>query len=357
MTSTLRVAVGLLVVGLAGSGLSQEIGQGTPAQGTPPGQGAKPAGAAPQAPLQLRTLGSATQADPFPAVNPANFTADSPSVAMVDGYLHVMLGYDPNRIWRVAGIQKTPVAGVSRVTVLISERVQNAKVLRAVFYTLPDGKHLIALDNSGLNPFGADPFAENRALLKTMANGPWRGSAAKDLMLVEFADLQCPHCKDVQPTMDRLVADFPKARVVYEDFPITEIHPYAGIAAAYGVCVAKKSNEAFFTYAQAVYDGQAALVAETYEATLKGAVAKAGLDPAAIAACAATDATKGEVNASVKLANQMGVEQTPMLSVNGRMLPLAGIPYETLKSLIVFQAGLDGVQGVGPAPSLALPPK
>lgn len=32
-----------------------------------------------------------------------------------------------------------------------------------------------------------------------------------------------------------------------------------------------------------------------------------------------------------------------MLAINGRLLPLTSVPYETLKSLIVFQAGLDGI--------------
>ncbi len=74
------------------------------------------------APLRLQTLGSDTQADPFPPVDPKNFTADSPTAAMVDKYLHAVLGYDPARIWRVEAIQKTAATGVSRVTAAISER-------------------------------------------------------------------------------------------------------------------------------------------------------------------------------------------------------------------------------------------
>ena len=57
------------------------------------------------------------------------------------------------------------------------------------------------------------------------------------------------------------------------------------------------------------------------------------------------------VEASIKLAEDVGVEQTPMLAVNGHLLPLAGIPYETLKSIISYQAMLDGVStgATGPA--------
>ncbi len=341
------------VVGMTGMGLAQ-------------GTGAKPvapAAAAPVAaptgpPLQLRSLDSVTQADPFPAVNQKNFTADSPSVATVDSYLHAMLGYDANRIWRVVGIQKTAVAGVSKVTTLISEKGPKAKVLTAMFYVMPDGKHLIAPDPSGLSIFGANPFAENRAVLQARANGPAHGGTSKDLLLVEFADLQCPHCKDAQATMAKLAADFPKARIVYENFPLTEIHPFALQAAEYGDCVAKQSNPAFFTYAQAVYDTQAGLTAEAGVQTLNAAVTKAGMDPAVIAACAATDAAKADVNASTKLAIDLEVNQTPMLSINGRMVPVNGVPYDVLKSLIVFQASLDGVSdAAAPAAGLSLKPR
>ena len=78
------------------------------------------------------------------------------------------------------------------------------------------------------------------------------------------------------------------------------------------------------------------------------------MDPSAVALCAATDAAKNDVAASVALAADLGVEQTPTLAVNGRLLPLTGLPYETLKALIVFQAANDGVVGTAPASGLTL---
>jgi protein-disulfide isomerase len=142
--------------------------------------------------------------------------------------------------------------------------------------------------------------------------------------------------------MDQLAKDFPNARIVYQSFPLVDLHPFAFKAAAYGVCVAKQKNDAFFPYAAAVYETQAALTPETGDETLKNAVTKAGLDPAAIDACAATQATKDVVNASIKLAQDVGVDQTPMLAVNGHLLPLS-VPYETLRNVVAYQAVLDGV--------------
>jgi hypothetical protein len=84
------------------------------------------------------------------------------------------------------------------------------------FFALADGKHIIAGDE--IIPFGEHPYAEYRAQLQQKADGPYRGSASKDLELVEFADFQCPHCKDAQANMEKLVADFPKARIVFENY-------------------------------------------------------------------------------------------------------------------------------------------
>jgi protein-disulfide isomerase len=312
----------------------------------------KPAAAAPQkpaAPLQLQDMGQATKADPFPPVNPKFFTADSPSVDTVNTFLKALWGYDANRIWRVEAIQKTMAPSTSRVVVYVSDKTPGAKVQPTVFFVTADGKHAIAGDT--MIPFGATPFADIRRTLQARADGAARGATGKDLMLVEFADLQCPHCKEAQGTMDSLVKDFPNARVVYQSYPIVDLHPFAFKAAAYGYCVQKQKNDAFFVYSAAVFDTQDALTTETGDETLKNAVTKAGLDPAAVDACATTPATKDQVNASIKLAEEVGVEQTPMLSVNGHLLPLAGIPYETLKSIISYQAMLDGVStgATGPA--------
>ncbi len=336
---------------------SMVLAQATPQTGNQSGTSSATSSApAKQAPLQLRSLAPDAVADPFPPINPKFFTAKSPTAATVDSYLHAVLGYDSNRIWRVVAIQTTPAAGVSRVTALVSEKTPNAKVQQAAFFVLDDGKHLIA-DTSGVLPFGADPYAENRALLQARADGPARGAASKDLMLVEFADLQCPHCKDAAPTMKRLAEDFPKARIVWENYPLVDLHPFAEKAALDGVCVAKKSNEAFFAYADAVYATQDKLTADEGEETLKNAIVKAGADPAAVAECARLPETKHAVDASLKLGQEVGVDQTPMLMINGRLLPLGGIPYETLKQIVIFQAGLDGVSSaaataplVGPSP-------
>jgi protein-disulfide isomerase len=279
----------------------------------------------------------------FPKPDPANFTASSPSKDVINAFLQTSWGYDENRMWQVQAILKTPVEGVSKVVILIGDKTGKQKPAALQFFALPDGKHIIA--NDDVLPFGEHPYAAYRAELEQNADGPYRGSASKDLELVEFADFQCPHCKEAQANMDKLAVDFPKARIVFQNYPLAQIHPASVTAASYGVCVTKLGgSSAFFQFAAAVFEGQEGLATSDGAAlTLNSAVTKAGLDPAKVASCASAPETGAQVQASVKLAQALNVNQTPTLMINGRQVPIGGVAYDTLKRIVEFQARLDGV--------------
>jgi len=276
----------------------------------------------------------------FPKPDPANFTATGPSKEVVDGFLKAMWGYDETRVWQVEAILKTPVDNISKIIVYAGDKTGKQKQgVVAVFVTV-DGKHMIAGDE--IQPFGEHPWAEMRTVAQQRADGPFRGAAAKDLELVEFADFQCPHCKEAQANMDKLAVDYPKARIVFQNYPLPQ-HPAAAGAAAFGLCVAKEGgNDAFFLFASTVFEGQDGLnTADGATLTLNSAVTKAGLDPAKITACSTTPAIKAAVQSSVKLAQDLNINQTPTLLINGRPLPLGGVPYETVKQIIDYQIKLD----------------
>lgn len=285
----------------------------------------------------------ALSAPVFPKPDPANFTAASPSKQTVDAFLEANWGYDENRIWQVQAIEKTPAEGVSRVVVFIGDKTGKVKPSVLEFFVLPDGKHILTGDQ--VISFGDHPYADNRALMQQQADGPYRGAAAKNLEIVEFADFQCPHCKEAQANMDKLVADFPKARIVFQVLPIASIHPAAVQAAEYGLCVSKQAgSSAFFQFAAAVFDGQDGLATPDGAAlTLNSAVIKAGLDPTKVAACAATPEIKANVDASIKLGTDAGITAVPTLVINGHELQIGQVPYEILKKIVEFQAKLDGV--------------
>jgi len=265
----------------------------------------------------------------------------------VEAFLHAYWGYDTSRVWQVQQIQSTPAEGVSRVVILVkSSGGPKDQMAQLAFFTLPDGKFLVA---DQLLPFGAKPFESYRGILQSGASGPSEGGTSKALEIVEFSDFECPHCKEAQPTIAKLMADYPSVHFVYQDFPLTQ-HSEAFKASTYGYCVAKiGGNEAFFKFADAVFASQAGLTPATSDATLKDAATQAGQDPAKIAACSTTAAAKDAINASLALGTKVGVNSTPTIYINGRGIPANGIPYEMLQKIVEYQAKLDGVP-LPPAP-------
>lgn len=292
--------------------------------------------AEPQAPTP-----AAAPVDPFPAVNLKNFTADSPTTAVVNDFLKTVWGYNDNLSWSVQAILKTAAPGVSRVVVLVANKAQPGKLSRNEFYITPDGKHAIA---DAVIDFGAKPFDDRRDTLRDQANGAAEGAAGKELLLVEFADLLNGQSKDAQDTINNLVKDIPQVRLVFENLP-ADGSPYAFRAAAEGVCVRKAKGDAgFFTYAQTVFNKQTGLTSATLDAALGAAVTAAGADPKTVAACAASQPAKDDVNASIALGAAVGMGQSPALVINGRVLPGgASVHYDTIKQIVAYQAGLDGV--------------
>jgi len=322
-----------IVIALALAAISAPVFQAAAQQNVPAAPEQQPSAPAPSGP--------APAAPVFPKPDPANFTASSPSKETVAAFLQNAWGYDESRVWQIQAISKTPVDGISKVLILIGDKTGKQKPAVLQFYALPDGKHIIAGDE--IVPFGEHPYADYRALAQQRADGPHRGSATKDLEIIEFADFQCPHCKDAQANMDKLAVDFPKARLVFQNYPLPQ-HPAAAGAAAYGICVAKQGgSDAFFSFASAVFEGQDGLAsADGATLTLNSAVTKAGQDPAKILECSKTPAATEAVAASVKLAQDLNINQTPTLVINGRQIP-ANAPYDTIKQIIQFQAKLDGV--------------
>lgn len=296
------------------------------------------------APQQQPSSPAPTTTPVFPKQDPKNFTAATPTKETVSAFLNATWGWDESRMWQVAAIAKTPVENLSKIVIYVADKSGKEKPAGFVIWGLPDGKHIIAQDE--VFPFGEHPYADNRARLQQDATGPYRGSASKDLEIIEFADFQCPHCKGAQATMDKLVADYPKARIVFQTYPLERIHPQAKMAAEYGVCVTKLGgSNAFFQFASAVFDAQEGLnTPDGATLTLNSAATKVGIDPAKVKACVANPAVADEVEKSVKLAQDMNINQTPVLMVNGRQVPIGGMPYETVKKIIDWQMSLDGIQ-------------
>src|SRR3989449_2633727 len=152
-------------------------------------------------------------------------------------------------------------------------------------YISPDGRNAIVV--ADVIPFGPNPFALARAKLQA-ADGPALGPNAPVISIVEFSDLQCPHCKAAQPIVEKLAADFPQVRIVFQQFPLpASLHPWAMKAAEYTDCAARVNPAAFWKYLDAIFENQGSIALATADDKLKELAAAAGLDAEKIASCAA----------------------------------------------------------------------
>lgn len=260
------------------------------------------------------------------------FSARLPSEETVNSFLQQTFGYDPSVSWKVIEIRPAEDEGLAEVLVQISnaQGKQGSKL-----YVTPDGKHAIAGD---LIPFGAKPFEDARQTLAKKVFGPSTGPSDAPVSIVEFSDLQCPYCKQAQPTIDKLISEEKNVRLTFQNFPLP-MHNWAAKGAQYADCVTRKSPEAFWTFVHTTFDEQSDITPENADEKLTANAEKAGMKGKGVAACAATAETAGRVQRSIQLGTEVEVTATPTLFINGRKISnVTGIPYEVLKQLVEFAA-------------------
>jgi protein-disulfide isomerase len=272
-----------------------------------------------------------TPAAPAATQKTQNVDAALPTVATVDTFMKRMFGFNPAVTWKVVDISPSQISGVSRVLVTIGNQPQPT-----LFYVMPGGKFALVGD---MIPFGADPFAPVRTKLNAEAHGPSRGAPAAPVTMVEFSDLQCPHCKAAQPVIDKLIAASPNAKLVFQSFPLP-MHPWAMKAAEYADCVSQQNPDAFWKFINSIYDAQAEITEANADTKLTDLANAAGADGAKAAACSTRPEVSARVQKSIELGKEVGVSGTPTLFINGRKVQgITDTPFEQLKAMVDYDAG------------------
>jgi protein-disulfide isomerase len=268
----------------------------------------------------------------FVAAAQEKTSANLPSEETVNSFLQQTFGYDSTVTWKITAIKPSIAAGLAEVDVVLSNsQGQSATTL----YVTPDGKHALTGE---ILPFGAKPYQPAKEALLKGVNGPSRGPDKAPVTIVEFSDLQCPHCKDAQPVIDKLLTEEPNARFVFQNFPLPS-HNWAGKAANYADCIGRSSKDAFWKFVQGTFDAQSSITEANADEKLTAIADTAGVKGADIAVCAAKADTKTRVEQSVALGQSVGVTGTPTVFVNGRRIGnVVGLPPEVLKGLVEFAA-------------------
>jgi protein-disulfide isomerase len=270
-------------------------------------------------------------AQTHPTTPAASSGAKLPSEDTVNQFLKHMFGWNQNLAWHVVSIKSSEAPTVAEVTVVFN--TPDGQAVQRIYVT-PDEHYAFSGD---LVPFGADPFAPARAELKNVT-GPVHGAKDAVVTIVEFGDLECPACKKAQENLNKLLSEEPKAKLIFQNFPLEQIHPWAMRAAKYLDCLGRETNDSVWKFIATTYDHQAEVNEQNADDKLKEFVKEAGGDPAAASACAAQAETDKRVRESIALGEKLNVNSTPTFFINGRKVTgFANMPYDTAKAMVDYE--------------------
>jgi len=157
-------------------------------------------------------------------------------------------------------------------------------------------------------------------------NAPVRGNADAKVTIVEFADYECPYCQQMQPTLDKIEAEYQgKIAFAYKDLPLP-MHPHAQKAAEAAQCAGAQGK--YWEYHDALFKSKQLEVAQ-----LKETAAALKLDTKAFDACLDSGKEQDIVKANKDEALSLQISGTPSFFVNGRFLS-GGLNYDEFKKLL-----------------------
>jgi protein-disulfide isomerase len=147
----------------------------------------------------------------------------------------------------------------------------------------------------------------------TVAGDPYKGKPEARLVVVEFADFQCPSCRrhalETQPALDRRFVETGEVMWVVKHFPL-RAHPHAPVAAAAAVCAGEQGKfwEMHHMLFEQVDRWSSGLEAD---ATLLRLAANIGMDQPRFAACLSSRQALEQVLRGLYDGQGMGVRNSP----------------------------------------------
>ena len=143
---------------------------------------------------------------------------------------------------------------------------------------------------------------------KVTKNDHILGSLNADLILVEYADFECPFCKSFHPTMKQVLEEYGnKVAWVYRHFPLTNIHSKAQKSAEASECVAELGgNDAFWKFTDLMFERMPDIEL-TGLAALAGEI---GLDVTSVQDCIDSNKYADKVSQQLKTGGEGGINGT-----------------------------------------------
>jgi thiol-disulfide isomerase/thioredoxin len=146
----------------------------------------------------------------------------------------------------------------------------------------------------------------------SLTGSPSRGPEDAPVVVVEFADFECPFCQKIAPELDELWEKRKdKVRFVYKFMPLS-MHPHGEIAAR--AAIAADMQGKFWEMHKLLFaNGQ-----HLEQSDLEKYAASIDLDVTRFRADMRSPAAKEHIDADRKLADDLQVKGTPTLFIDGR---------------------------------------
>jgi protein-disulfide isomerase len=138
-----------------------------------------------------------------------------------------------------------------------------------------------------------------------------RGNPKAPVMIVEFSDYQCPYCHQVEPTVKALLAKYgDKVSLSYRDFPLTQIHSQAEIAAEASRCALEQGK--FWEYHDQLFTAS-----KLEKDSLIGYARDLKLDERRFEGCLTSEKYKADIVKDLQDGRKSGITGTPGFFING----------------------------------------
>jgi protein-disulfide isomerase len=154
---------------------------------------------------------------------------------------------------------------------------------------------------------------------------PVAGNPDGDVTVVEFFDYRCGFCKTVLPTVQQLLREDPKVRVVYKELPI--LGPDSLLASRAALAARTQGKYA------ALHDALMAAREPLTRPTILDIARRAGLDAGRLDKDMEAPAILAQIRRNHELAEKIGINGTPAFVIGAELAPGA-LDLATLKRLV-----------------------
>jgi protein-disulfide isomerase len=271
-----------------------------------------------------------------PVSAPVSAAVSALDKPQMEAYVRHLLAVIPEVQIKVDDPKPGPTADLVQVDIHFTYQGRSQD---ETFFVTKDGQHIV---RGVVYNFAQNPFKEDLDKLKT-SGAPSFGPATASITAIEFGDFECPNCREEARTLrDNIPKDFPsQVRIVFKDFPLEAIHPWAKEAAIAGRCVFHQSPAAFWKFHDWIYEHQTDITNENLKTqVLDFAKGAPEIEALQLGSCMDTKATEGEVDASIAEGRALHVDATPTLFLNGRRL-VGNYPWQNLDQIITGELNYE----------------